>query len=107
MGGRHNGRPFSLCVFNYLSVRQSPLQQSLPTIQAGHCRLQWKRYAGTDPSGVSTMLSTLHRLLTDDRAATAIEYSLLVLLIATVTVGTLTTLGGKVLNMLGPAANAL
>jgi Flp pilus assembly pilin Flp len=52
------------------------------------------------------MLSTLRRLLSDDKAATALEYSLIVLLIASATVVAMTNVGHDVLNMLGPTANA-
>jgi Flp pilus assembly pilin Flp len=53
------------------------------------------------------MLSILRRLLSDMRAATALEYSLIVFLIATASVVAMTNVGHNVLNMLGPAANAL
>jgi len=53
------------------------------------------------------MPSIMRRLLSDERAATVLEYSLIVFLIATATIGAMTNLGHKLLNMLGPAANAL
>jgi Flp pilus assembly pilin Flp len=53
------------------------------------------------------MLSIMRRLKSDKRAATAIEYSLIVFLIATATIAAMGNVGQKVLNMLGPAANAL
>jgi Flp pilus assembly pilin Flp len=53
------------------------------------------------------MLSTLRRLMNDMQANTVIEYSLIALLISTVAVATMTSVGQKVLNMLGPAAIAL
>ncbi|MBV8393969.1 MAG: Flp family type IVb pilin [Alphaproteobacteria bacterium] len=53
------------------------------------------------------MLSILRRLLADKRAVTSIEYALIVCLIATAAIAGMTTLGRNVLNMLGPAANAL
>jgi len=53
------------------------------------------------------MLSLIRRLKSDMRAATAIEYSLIVFLIATATVAAMGNVGQKVMNMLGPAANAL
>src|SRR5471032_1513720 len=53
------------------------------------------------------MLSLIRRLKSDKRAATAIEYSLIVFLIATATVAAMGNVGQKVMNMLGPAANAL
>ncbi len=53
------------------------------------------------------MLSIIRRLKSDKRATTAIEYSLIVFLIATASVAAMGNLGQKVMNMLGPAANAL
>lgn len=53
------------------------------------------------------MLAILRRLLVNQRAATMIEYSLIVCLIACAAVGSFSNLGRKVMNMLGPAANAL
>ncbi len=53
------------------------------------------------------MLSVLRHLLKNQRAATMIEYSLIVCLIACATIGAMTTLGHSVLNRLGPATNAL
>ncbi len=52
------------------------------------------------------MSSVLRRLLSDQRAATAIEYALIVCLIATVAVSSMTAVGHSVLNLLGPMANA-
>ena len=52
------------------------------------------------------MLSILRRLLSDENAATVIEYSLIVLLITMVTIAAMTTVGQKVMNMLAPVANA-
>jgi Flp pilus assembly pilin Flp len=49
----------------------------------------------------------VRRLMADQRAVTAIEYSLIVCLIASAAIGAMTNLGHHVLNMLGPAANAL
>lgn len=51
------------------------------------------------------MLSTLRRLVADDTAATAIEYTLIASLISTFAVGAFTTLGQKVMNMLAPVSN--
>ncbi len=48
------------------------------------------------------MLSILRRLVADDTAATAIEYTLIVTLISTVGLGVFTALGHKVMNMLAP-----
>ena len=53
------------------------------------------------------MVAVLRRLYKNQRAATAIEYSLIVCLIACAAVGGMTYLGARVLNMLGPMANAL
>ncbi|MFI4998442.1 MAG: Flp family type IVb pilin [Reyranellales bacterium] len=53
------------------------------------------------------MLPLMRRLLADLRAATAIEYTLIVALISMVAVGAMTALGHNVMNMLGPAANAM
>ena len=53
------------------------------------------------------MPSILRRLLADERAVTAVEYALIVCLIAGAAIAGMTTLGHSVLNMLGPAANAL
>ena len=53
------------------------------------------------------MLSVLRRLSRNQRAATAIEYALVACLISTVAVAVITNVGTKVMNMLGPAANAL
>jgi Flp pilus assembly pilin Flp len=43
------------------------------------------------------------RLMADERAATAIEYTLIVGLISVAGIGAFSTLGTKVLNMLGNA----
>ena len=53
------------------------------------------------------MIAVLRRLFKSQRAATLIEYSLIVCLIAFAAVGAMTYLGHSVLNMLGPAANAM
>jgi Flp pilus assembly pilin Flp len=53
------------------------------------------------------MLSALRRLCRSQRAATAIEYALIAGLISTIAVAVITNVGNKVMNMLGPAANAL
>jgi Flp pilus assembly pilin Flp len=49
----------------------------------------------------------LRRLIDDQRAATAIEYTFIVAMIAIAAIGGMTAAGHAVLNMLGPAANAL
>jgi Flp pilus assembly pilin Flp len=51
--------------------------------------------------GAASMQGFLRRLRADERAATAVEYSLIVALISVVGIGVFTTLGDKVLNMLG------
>ena len=53
------------------------------------------------------MISLLRRLLRNQSAATMIEYSLIVCLIASAAVGGFSYVGQHVMNMLGPAANAL
>ncbi len=53
------------------------------------------------------MFSILRRLSRSQRAATAIEYALIASLISTVAFVVITNVGSKVMNMLGPAANAL
>ena len=53
--------------------------------------------------GVAIMRGFLRRLLTDERAATAIEYTLIVGLISVAGISIFSTLGSKVLNMLGTA----
>jgi len=53
------------------------------------------------------MFAILRRLYRNQRAATMIEYSLIVCLIACVAVTGFSNVGQKVMNMLGPAANAL
>ena len=55
----------------------------------------------------SEMRSFVRRLLCDRRAVTAVEYSLIVCLIATAAISAMTTLGHRVLNMLGPATNSM
>jgi Flp pilus assembly pilin Flp len=57
--------------------------------------------------GSIDMPSILRRLLVDDRAVTAVEYALIVCLIATAAVAGMTTAGHSVMNMLGPMASAL
>ncbi len=53
------------------------------------------------------MSSFLHRLIGDQRAVTAIEYSLIVFLVGTTGIGAMTSVGQNVMNVLGSAANAL
>ena len=53
------------------------------------------------------MIAILRRLYKNQGAATMIEYSLIVCLIACAAVSGLTYLGQRVLNMLGPMANSL
>jgi Flp pilus assembly pilin Flp len=53
------------------------------------------------------MIAVLRRLYKSQQAATLIEYSLIVCLIAGVAIGAMTFMGQKVLNMLGPMGNAL
>lgn len=53
------------------------------------------------------MLPIMRHLLADDRAATAVEYTLIVCLIATVAIGGMTLVGQNILTLIGPASNAL
>lgn len=53
------------------------------------------------------MQRLMHRLFRDRRAATAIEYTLIVAMIATVAIAGFTAAGRSVLNLLGPTSNAL
>lgn len=53
------------------------------------------------------MISVLRRLMSNQNAATMIEYALIVCLIAGVAIGAFTKVGQSVLGMLGPASNAL
>jgi pilus assembly protein Flp/PilA len=46
------------------------------------------------------MLPILHRLLSDERAATAIEYSLVALLISVAGIVSMTSIGNKLVNLL-------
>ena len=57
--------------------------------------------------GAAKMPSILRRLLRDERAATLIEYSLIVCLIATAAVGAFTSVGNGVQNVMYTAANAM
>ncbi len=53
------------------------------------------------------MISVLRRLYRNQRAATLIEYSLIVCLIATAAIGAMTSVGQAVLTRLMPVLNAL
>jgi Flp pilus assembly pilin Flp len=53
------------------------------------------------------MPSLLRRLLRNERAATLIEYALIVCLIATAAVGAFTNVGNGVQNVMITAANAM
>jgi Flp pilus assembly pilin Flp len=53
------------------------------------------------------MLSFLRRLVGDQRAVTAIEYSLIICLIGSAAIGAMTILGHTLLNASGPVASAL
>ena len=53
------------------------------------------------------MLAIIRHLLADESAATAIEYTLIVFLIATAAVGGMTLVGQNILALLGPASGAL
>jgi pilus assembly protein Flp/PilA len=55
-------------------------------------------------SAQNHLYRALHR---DDRGATAVEYGLMVGLIAAVIVGIVTTLGGKLNTLFGTVSNAV
>jgi Flp pilus assembly pilin Flp len=52
------------------------------------------------------MLSILHHLLSDERAVTAIEYSLIALLIAIAGIASMSRIGARLLNLLEQVAAA-
>jgi pilus assembly protein Flp/PilA len=53
------------------------------------------------------MLSMFRRLMKNDKGATAIEYTLIASLIAVAAITAMSTVGGKVSNVLGNVANAM
>ncbi len=53
------------------------------------------------------MLSIFRRLIKNDKGATAIEYTLIASLIAVAAITAMSTVGGKVTNVLGNVANAM
>jgi pilus assembly protein Flp/PilA len=53
------------------------------------------------------MLSIFRRLMSNDRGATAIEYTLIASLIAVAAITAMSAVGGKVTNVLGNVANAM
>jgi len=53
------------------------------------------------------MLSIFRHLLNDGRGATAIEYTLLASLISVAAIASMTTVGGKVSNVLSNVATAM
>jgi len=53
------------------------------------------------------MLSILRRLMRNDQGATAIEYTLIASLISVAAIASMTTVGGKVSNVLSNVANAM
>ncbi|HZP98953.1 MAG TPA: Flp family type IVb pilin [Reyranella sp.] len=53
------------------------------------------------------MLSIFRRLMKNERGATAIEYTLIASLIAVAAITAMTTVGGKVSNVLGNVSNAM
>jgi pilus assembly protein Flp/PilA len=53
------------------------------------------------------MLSIFRRLMKNDQAATAIEYTLIASLIAVAAIASMRSVGGKVTNVLGNVANAM
>jgi pilus assembly protein Flp/PilA len=53
------------------------------------------------------MLSILRKLATNDKGATAIEYTLIASLIAVAAIASMTTVGGKISNVLSNVATAM
>jgi pilus assembly protein Flp/PilA len=53
------------------------------------------------------MLSIFRRFMKNEQGATAIEYTLIASLIAVAAITAMTTVGGKVTNVLGNVANAM
>jgi pilus assembly protein Flp/PilA len=53
------------------------------------------------------MLSIFRRLMKNDQGATAIEYTLIVSLIAVAAITTMGKVGGKISNVLSNTANAM
>jgi pilus assembly protein Flp/PilA len=53
------------------------------------------------------MLSIFRRLIKNDKGATAIEYTLIASLIAVAAITAMSTVGGKVTNVLSNVANAM
>ena len=53
------------------------------------------------------MLSILRKLMKDDNGATAIEYTLIAALISVAAITRMSSIGGKVSNVLGNVANAM
>ena len=53
------------------------------------------------------MLSIFRRLMKNDKGATAIEYTLIASLIAVAAITAMSTVGGKVTNVLSNVANAM
>ena len=53
------------------------------------------------------MLSIFRRLMKNEQGATAIEYTLIASLIAVAAILAMTTVGGKVSNVMGNVSNAM
>ena len=53
------------------------------------------------------MLSLFRKLMNNEQGATAIEYTLIASLIAVAAIASFRTVGGKVSNVLGNAANSM
>jgi pilus assembly protein Flp/PilA len=53
------------------------------------------------------MLALFRRLAWDDRGASAVEYTLIVSLIAVAAIASMRSVSGKVSNVLGAAGNAM
>ncbi len=88
MGGPATGRPFPL-------ARATVTNLTNVTLSLGAGRLVCNVLFG-----VAIMQGFLRRLRADERAATVIEYSLIVCLISVAGISAFSTLGTKVLNML-------
>jgi Flp pilus assembly pilin Flp len=76
-------------------------------LQALHCSGGGTDYPAIGFRGLKSMQSFLRRLSGDQRAVTAIEYSLIICLIGSAAMGAMTFLGHTLLNVSGPVASAL
>jgi pilus assembly protein Flp/PilA len=53
------------------------------------------------------MLSVLRKFMKNDRGSSAIEYALIASLIAVAAITAMTSVGGKIINVLGNFSNAM